>query len=118
MAEADQLLSAIAESSDDAILSKDLNGIITSWNKGAERLFGYTPEEVIGKPVNILIPADRQDEEPTILDRIRRGIRIDHYETGSSPKRRKAVGYFTDHFSRPRCAWPNQIATSLCRRGK
>ena len=81
MAEADQLLSAIVDSSDDAILSKDLNGTITSWNNGAERLFGYTAEEVIGKPVSILIPADRQDEEPMILDRIRRGSRMDHYET-------------------------------------
>ena len=68
-------------SSDDAILSKDLNGIITSWNKGAERLFGYTAKEAVGKSVTMLIPADRQDEEPAILDRIRRGERTDHYET-------------------------------------
>ena len=74
-------LASIIESSDDAILSKDLNGIITSWNKGAERLFGYTAEEAVGKSVTMLIPADRQDEEPTILDRIRRGERTDHYET-------------------------------------
>jgi PAS domain S-box-containing protein len=72
---------AIVESSDDAILSKDLNGVITSWNNGAQRLFGYTAEEAVGKPVTILIPADRQDEEPMILDRIRRGERIEHYET-------------------------------------
>ncbi len=74
-------LAAIVESSDDAIVSKDLNGIISSWNKGAERLFGYFAEEVIGKPITILIPADRQDEEPRILERIRRGERIDHFET-------------------------------------
>jgi PAS domain S-box-containing protein len=74
-------LAAIVESSDDAVLTKDLNGVIRSWNQGAERLFGYTAEEVIGKPVTILIPAERQDEEPTILARIRRGERIDHYET-------------------------------------
>ena len=74
-------LSAIVQSSDDAILSKDLNGIITSWNQGAERIFGYTSDETIGKPVTILIPADRADEEPPILERIRRGDRIDHYET-------------------------------------
>jgi PAS domain S-box-containing protein len=74
-------IAAIVESSEDAVLTKDLNGIITSWNHGAERLFGYTAEEVIGKPVTILIPAERQDEEPTILARIRRGERIDHYET-------------------------------------
>lgn len=78
---ASQRLAAIVESSDDAILSKDVNGIITSWNGGAERLFGYREHEVIGKPVTILIPYDRQDEEPEILARIRRGERIDHYET-------------------------------------
>ena len=76
-----QRLASIVESSDDAIVSKDLNGIIASWNHGAETLFGYTAPEVIGKPVNILIPIDRQNEEPGILDRIRRGERVDHYET-------------------------------------
>jgi PAS domain S-box-containing protein len=74
-------LAAIVESSDDAIVSKDLNGIITSWNQGAERLFGYAAEEMIGKPINLLIPAERSDEEPAILGQIRRGERIDHYET-------------------------------------
>jgi PAS domain S-box-containing protein len=78
---ASQRLAAIVASSDDAILSKDTNGIITSWNRGAEDLFGYSEHEVIGKPVTILIPPDRQDEEPEILGRIRRGERIDHYET-------------------------------------
>jgi PAS domain S-box-containing protein len=72
---------AIVESSDDAILSKDLDGVITSWNHGAQRLFGYTAEEAVGRPVTILIPADRVNEEPMILDRIRRGERIEHYET-------------------------------------
>ena len=76
-----QRLASIVESSDDAIISKGLDGIITSWNCGAERLFGYTAEEVIGKPVTILIPEDRMNEEPDILDRIRRGERIDHYDT-------------------------------------
>src|SRR3984885_1897286 len=76
-----QHLAAIVESSDDAIISKDLNGIIQAWNRGAERVFGYTADEVIGKPVTILMPADRLDEEPGILARIRRGERIDHYET-------------------------------------
>ena len=76
-----QRLASIVETSDDAIVSKDLDGIITSWNRGAERLFGYTAEEVIGKPVTILIPEDRMDEEPEILNRIRRGERIDHYDT-------------------------------------
>ena len=76
-----QRLAAIVASSEDAIVSKDLNGVITSWNTGAERLFGYAAEEVIGKPITILIPLERQDEEPTILERIRRGEGIDHYET-------------------------------------
>ncbi len=79
--ETGQLLRAIIESSDDAIVSKDLNGIITSWNKGAERLFGYGPEEVIGKPVTILMPPERVNEEPGILEQIRKGHRIEHYET-------------------------------------
>jgi PAS domain S-box-containing protein len=74
-------MAAIVESSDASIISKDLNGAITSWNKGAERLFGYTAEEVIGKPVAILIPPNRADEEPRILECLRRGERIDHYET-------------------------------------
>jgi len=73
-------LAAIVESPDDAILSKDTNGIITSWNQGAERLFGYTGEEVIGKSVTILIPPYRQGEQPAILARIHRE-RIEHYET-------------------------------------
>ena len=76
-----QRLASIVESSDDAIVSKDLNGIITSWNRGAERLFGYKAEEVIGKPITILIPADRLDEEPEIIERMRRGERVDHYDT-------------------------------------
>jgi PAS domain S-box-containing protein len=79
--EAAQRLAAIVEFSDDAILGKDLNGTIISWNGGAERLFGYTPDEAIGQPVQILIPPDRQDEEPMILARIRSGDRVDHYET-------------------------------------
>src|SRR5215216_1619976 len=74
-------LSAIIESADDAVISKTLDGIITSWNKGAERIFGYTADEVIGKPVTVLIPADHENEEPTILARLRAGDRIEHYET-------------------------------------
>jgi PAS domain S-box-containing protein len=75
------LLGAIVDSSDDAIISKDLHGIITSWNIGAERLFGYTSAEVTGKPVTILIPPDRLNEEPQILSRLKRGERVDHFET-------------------------------------
>ena len=74
-------LAAIVKSSDDAIISKDLDGIIATWNRGAEQIFGYLAEEVIGKPVTILIPPDRYDEEPTILERLRRGERVDSYET-------------------------------------
>jgi len=74
-------LAAIVQSSDDAIISKDLNGIITSWNKGAERLFGYSAEDTIGKSITILIPPERHHEEHTILGRIRGGNRIEHYET-------------------------------------
>jgi PAS domain S-box-containing protein len=74
-------LASIVESSDDAIVTKNLDGIISSWNKSAERLFGYTAEEAIGKSITMLIPSERRDEEPAILDRIRRGERIDHYET-------------------------------------
>lgn len=78
---ASQRLAAIVDSSEDAILSKDLNGVIRTWNRGAERLFGYSDNEVIGKSVTILIPPDRLDEEPAILSRIRRGQRFEHYET-------------------------------------
>ena len=74
-------LAAVVESSDDAIVSKTLDGIITTWNKGAERMFGYTADEVVGKPILILIPPDRIAEEPVILERVRRGVRIETYET-------------------------------------
>lgn len=79
--EVQQRLAAIVQSSDDAIISKNLDGIIESWNAGAERIFGYTAGEVIGLPVLVLIPPDRHNEESDILSRVRRGERIDHYET-------------------------------------
>src|SRR5262249_49994329 len=78
---ASKRLAAIVESSDDAIVGKDLNGVVTSWNSGAERLFGYTAEEMIGTEIVRLVPPERPDEEPAILTRLRRGETIDHYET-------------------------------------
>ena len=74
-------MAAIVESSDDAIISKDLNGIITSWNKSAERIFGYTSEEIVGRSVLLLIPPELQDDEPMILSKIRAGERIEHFQT-------------------------------------
>ena len=88
----DAFLAAIVNSSGDAILSKDLNGIITSWNKGAERLFGYTSAEMVGKPVTTLFPPERIDEEPGILARIQRGELVEHYET----VRRRKDGSFVN----------------------
>jgi len=79
--EVNSRLAAIVQFSEDAIISKDLNGVITSWNSGAERLFGYTAQEAIGQPITIIIPTDRLDEEPNILDRIQHGARFEHYET-------------------------------------
>ncbi|HET8638065.1 MAG TPA: PAS domain S-box protein, partial [Acidobacteriaceae bacterium] len=79
--EASVRFAAIVTSFEDAIISKDLNGIIQTWNSGAERIFGYTAQEAIGQPITMLIPEDHHDEEPAILERIRRGERVDHYET-------------------------------------
>jgi len=82
--QADELhrrLAAIVEASDDAIISKDLNGVIQSWNQGAERMFGYTSAEAVGQSIRMIIPKDREDEETAVLDRIRRGEKIEHFET-------------------------------------
>ncbi len=75
------LLAAIVDSSEDAIVSKTLEGIITSWNAGAERLFGYAAGEVVGQHISVIIPVDRRDEETVIIDRIKRGERIEHFDT-------------------------------------
>jgi PAS domain S-box-containing protein len=83
---------AIIAGSDDAIISKDLNGIITSWNKGAERMYGYTAQEMIGKPMSILVPPAYHNDVLDILERIKRGERIDHYET----KRKRKDGVILD----------------------
>jgi PAS domain S-box-containing protein len=74
-------LAAIVNTSDDAIVSKDLNGIVMSWNRAAERMFGYTAEEAIGRSIRIIVPADRQDEEDHVLARIRQGLPVEHFET-------------------------------------
>ena len=74
-------LAAIVESSDDAIISKTLEGVILTWNSGAERVYGYSANEVIGKPLSILLPPDNPDELPGIMERLQRGESIDHYET-------------------------------------
>ena len=79
--QASALLAAIVASSDDAIVSKNLDGIIESWNKGAERIFGYTAEEAIGKHITLIIPSDHLSEEDDILARLRRGERVDHFQT-------------------------------------
>ena len=85
-------LAAIVESSDDIIASKDLDGVITSWNKGAERVLGYTAEEVIGRHVSMLMPPELVEDMPKILGRIRRGEKVDHYET----RRRRKDGTIID----------------------
>jgi two-component system, LuxR family, sensor kinase FixL len=84
-------LAAIAESSDDAIVGKDLTGVVTSWNKAAEAMFGYAADEIIGQPITRIIPPDRIDEEASILGRIRRGERIVHFATERQRKDRKLI---------------------------
>ena len=74
-------LASIVESSDDAIIGKTLDGIIVSWNPGAERIYGYSQEEMIGQPISVLVPPDHPDEVIQILEKIRRGERVDHFET-------------------------------------
>ncbi len=96
-------LSALVESADDAVISKTLDGIITSWNAGAQRIFGYSPDEVIGHPVAMLIPEDHLDEEPNILGRIRAGERVDHYETVRVRKDGVARRYIAYCFADHRC---------------
>ena len=81
---------AIVDSSDDAIGSEDLYGIVQTWNKGAERLYGYSAVEMTGRPMSLLLPPDRPDEETLILTRLARGERVDHFET---VRRRKDGGY-------------------------
>ncbi|MDB5715418.1 MAG: hypothetical protein JWO15_2815 [Sphingomonadales bacterium] len=88
---AERRLASIVASSDDAIISKDLDGTVTSWNKAAERLFGYTADEIIGKTILLIVPEDRQKEETDIIGRIRRGEHIDHYDTIRQAKDGRAI---------------------------
>ena len=86
-----RLLASIVESSDDAIFSKTLDGIITTWNKAAERIYGYQAGEIIGQHVSLLMPRDRVNETAKILERIRNGERVDHYETTRRTKDGAAI---------------------------
>src|ERR1700761_3655939 len=85
-------LAAIVESSDDAIVGKTLDGIVTDWNRGAEAIFGYRADEIIGQPITLIVPPERLAESAEILDRIRGGQRIEHFET----KRRRKDGTVID----------------------
>ena len=80
-------LAAIVETTDDAIISKNLDGIVTSWNAGAERVFGYGSEEIVGRPIGLLIPADRRDEESEILAKLRRGEQVGPNSSRSASRR-------------------------------
>ena len=86
-------LAAVVESSDDAIITKTLDGIITSWNPGAERIFGYSADEMIGKSVTMLIPAGPSGRRAGDLERLRRGERIDHYETSAGARMARCSTY-------------------------
>ena len=92
-------LASIVESSEDAIIGKTLDGIVTSWNKAAERIFGYTADEVIGKPIGFLIPQDRVDEESQIIERVKLGEPVTHFETVRRRKDGKEIAYRLDHLS-------------------
>jgi PAS domain S-box-containing protein len=94
--QATRLLAAVVELSHDAIVSKNLDGVITSWNKGAERLFGYTAEEAVGENITLIIPPDHRDEERTIIERLTRGERVDYFET---VRMRKDGSLFDKRFS-------------------
>ena len=96
-------LAAIVELSDDAIIAKDLNGVILSWNRAAERLFGYTASEVFGKPITIIFPPDRLEEEAAILKQIGRGEKVDHYETARCHKDGQIIKCRSDDLAHQRC---------------
>jgi PAS domain S-box-containing protein len=104
--EAQARLATIVESSQDAIISKTLDGVIRSWNTGAQRLFDYAPHEAIGRPITLIIPPDRRDEEYEILARISRGERIEHFETVRVSKHGAPHRHLPDGFTDPRQRWP------------
>ena len=95
------LLAAVVESSDDAIITKTLDGTITSWNASAARLLGYVADEIIGQPITVLIPPDRQEEERHIIANLRAGNRIEHYETMRVAKDGRLIEVSPYHFAPP-----------------
>ena len=101
--QASRLLASIIETSDDAIISKNLDGIITSWNQGAERVFGYTADETVGRSILMLIPPDRHQEEQEIIGRLRAGQRIEHFETVRQRKDGNSYRRIADGFAREGC---------------
>ena len=98
-------LAAIVTSSNDAIISKTLDGIITSWNAAAEKLFGYKAEEMIGQPLTKLFPPDRLEEEPKILERLKRGEVVDHFETKRVTKDKSITRPFINDLACQGPAW-------------
>src|SRR5439155_1238730 len=92
-----RLLASIVESSSDGIISEDLSGVVTSWNRGAELLFGYTSEEMVGRPISTVIPPDRSDEVASLMDRIRRGEYVAQFDTVRRAKGDKLIDVSTTY---------------------
>ncbi len=109
-------LAAIVESSDDAIIGMDLNGIITSWNEAAHRMFGYIAEEILGRPILRIIPEELHPEEAEILRKLSAGERIEHYETTRLAKSGKKLEVSLTIFVRQRQPWPRDWNLKDCPR--